>query len=246
MRKKGIMKEQVKIFFKGEISKRTLTYRLLPFTIGGFSVFLIIARVLFPHDLAYPYSWTTSTISRLGIPHQNPIGWFFFCAAFIWLGVFFLPLVSYMYSRFSNINKLGAKLMAILILASCISDILLGAIPNISPKFFRIMHGLNAVIAFQGILLMALLSFILMVYHEKRGKSTFSRRYLLVYLITLLYGITCSLLVLIFMEQNIEGYYTYVPGTPILASSPFWEWQGFIILLCLMTILCFIVPEKIE
>lgn len=238
--------EKIKIIYQGEFSKKTLTHRLLPFTTGGFSVFLIIARILFPYDSSYPYSWTTSMISRLGIPNQSPIGVIFFSAAFIWLGVFLLPLVPYVYKRFSKINERGAKILAIFMLAPCISDILLGVIPNFTPTIFRLIHGLNAVIAFQGILLMSLLSLIIMRYHQKQGNNIYSRKLMYVYLIIFIYDTTCSLLVLIFMEQSPEGYYMYVPGTPLLASSPFWEWQGFISLLCLITTLCFIVPEKID
>ena len=238
--------EKIKTFFRGEISKKSLTHRLLPLTIGGFSVFLIIARILFPYDPAYPYSWTTSMISRLGIPHQNPIGWLFFSAAFIWLGVFSLPLVPYMYKRFSRISEGGAKILAIIMIGPFISDILLGAIPNFLPSVFRAIHGLNAVIAFQGVLLMAFLSLLLMLYRNKQGIAVFSRKLVLIYGIILIYGFLCSILVLVFMEKSPEGYYSYIPGTPLFASAPVWEWQGFISLLSLIVILCFIVPEDIQ
>ena len=238
--------EKLKTFFRGEFSKKNLTHQLLPLTIGGFCVFLIIARILFPYDPTYPYFWTTSMISRLGIPHQNPVGWIFFSAAFIWLGVLSLPLVSYTYKRFSKINEKGAKIVAIFMIAPFISNILLGLIPNYLPKIFRQIHGLNAVIAFQGMLLMALLTVILMLYHRKQGSNVFSRSLLLIYLIIIIYGFICSLLVLVFMEQSPEGYYMFIPGTPIYASAPFWEWQGFVSLLFLIVTLCFIVPEKID
>ena len=149
--------EKIRTFFRGEFSKKTLTYRLLPLITGGFCVFLLIARILFPYDPAYPFSWTTSMISRLGIPHQNPMGWLFFSAAFIWLGILSLPLVPYMYKRFSRINEKGAKILLIFMLGPFISEILLGLIPNYVPRLFRLIHGLNAVIVFQGILLMSLI-----------------------------------------------------------------------------------------
>lgn len=185
-------------------------------------------------------------ISRLGIPHQNPVGWIFFSIAFIWLGVFSLPLVPYTYKRYSQIHERGAKIIAIFMIGPFISDILLGLIPNFLPKIFRSIHGLNAVIAFQGVLLVAFLSLILMLYHHKQGSTAFSRKLMLIYAIILIYGFICSILVLVFMEQSPEGYYMYIPGTPIYASAPFWEWQGFISLLGLIITLCFIVPEKIE
>ncbi len=238
--------DKIKTFFQGEFSKKTLIYRLLPLTIGGFSVFLIIARVLFPYDPIYPYSWTTSMISRLGIPHQNPIGWFFFSAAFIWLGVFLLPLVPYIYKRFSQIHEKGAKIIVIFMVAPWISNILIGAIPNFLPIIFRFIHAFNALIAFQGISLLAFLSLILMLYHQKQGANVYSKKLMLTYTIILIYGIVCSLLVIVFMEQNTDGYYMYIPNTPFYASSPFWEWQGFISLLCLIITLCFIVPEDFQ
>ena len=238
--------EKIKLFFLGEFSKKTLTHQLLPLAIGGFSIFLIIARISFPYNPSYPYTWTTSMISRLGIPHQNPIGWIFFSAAFIWLGIFSLPLVPYMYKRFSRINKRGAKILAIIMIGPFISDILLGAIPNFLPKIFRAIHGLNAVIAFQGVLLMAFISLILMLYGNKQGTVVFSKKLVLIYGVILIYGLLCSILVLVFMEQTPEGYYSYIPGTPLFASAPFWEWQGFISLLSLIITLCFIVPEDIQ
>ena len=238
--------EKIKTIFRGELSKRALTHQLIPLTIGGFSLFLIIARILFPYDPAYPYYWTTSMISRMGIPHQSPIGWIFFSAAFIWLGVFLLPLVPYTYKRFSKINEKWAKIIAIFMIGPFICNILIGAIPNFLPKIFRIIHALNGVVAFQGIFLMAFLSLIFILYHQKQGSNVFSRKLMLINGIILIYGFICSLLVLVFMEQNPDGYFMYVPGTPLLASAPFWEWQGFVSLLCLIVTLSFIIPEKID
>ena len=150
-----------------------------------------------------------------------------------------------MYKRFSKIYERVAKILAIFMLGPFISNILLGVIPNYKPQIYRTINGLNAVVIFHGILLMALISLILMLYYNRQGNLGFSKNLVLIYGILLIYGFICSLLVLVFREEGPEGYYMYIPGTPIYASAPFWEWQGFIALLGLIVTLCFIVPEKI-
>ncbi|MCP4760518.1 MAG: hypothetical protein GY870_01975, partial [archaeon] len=96
----------LKTLIQGKFSKKFLTHRLMAFGIGSLIILLLISRLLYPQVDDYPYNWMTSMISRLGWPDgygANTIGWYFFSAAFIVLGLICIPFIPYTYRRFSKI-----------------------------------------------------------------------------------------------------------------------------------------------
>jgi hypothetical protein len=234
--------EKIKDYFQGKYSKRSLTRLYLPLAVSLYALFIIMARLLFPYIEDYPYSWTTSMISRLGWPHVNTIGWIFFSLAYLSLGIFYLALISYMYKRFSALHKFAAKLIALSMLMSSIGMIMVGAIPNYPPNIFGLFHMLSAMLSMFGLYGMALFSAIIMI----KESSLFSKNLLLFFVIIMAYIFICAVIMSFGNPSTEERYYVHNPSTPLLLSRPLWEWQIMIASICLISILCFIVPASIE
>ncbi len=240
---------KLKEIFQGMISKKSLTYYYVPFIIGTFLFFLFMARLLYPYIPIYPYNWTTSMISRLGWPEENPIGFIFFSLGFISLGILTLPIIQYIYKKYSKINKFDAKLIAFLFFTYSIGSILIGLIPNFyEPSIFKLIHLINAGFIFLGFFLMSFFSAILMLKNNlSEGKTiTFSKILLVIYLSFLIYCLICGLLWVILAPTNRTGRFIPNPITPFYLSSPFYEWQAFMTIFCLLTVQCFIIPEELE
>ena len=240
---------------RGNFSRKELTHYLAPAVLGLFFFFLLMARLLYPYVPSYPYQWTTSTISRLGSPEGNPIGWIFFSLAMIELGLMSIPLAPYMYKKYSKIIWFAilAKLIVFFSLAMSVGLILLGAIPSFgSPAIFRILHGVNAVLAFGGGALMSLIAFFLITIHhffKKQKVYQFSGKLITLYIVTgivtvisfVMLGISISLI-----GVGLGDPYVHDPSTPLFLSMPFWEWLSFLFLLSNIVLPCYIFPEEKE
>ena len=96
---------------------------------------------------------------------------------------------------------------------------------------------------------MVIVSAFLMIKDIKsRGKenSAFSKKLLFLFLIVLAYLIFAVVMMAI-SRSGLDGrYYIHDPSTPLLLSRPFWEWQIMMIDMVLVSILCFIIPDKIK
>ncbi|NVM02688.1 MAG: DUF998 domain-containing protein [Candidatus Helarchaeota archaeon] len=241
--------EKLKEVFQGMLSKKSLTHYYLPFMIGSFLFFLLIARLLYPYIPIYPYNWTTSMISRLGWPEENPIGFVFFSLSFILLGILTLPIVQYLYRKYSKINEFYAKLIVFFFFAYSIASILIGLIPNFyEPNIFKLIHVINAGFIFLGFFLMSFFSAILMLKNVlSKGKAaTFSKKLLVIYISILIYCLICGLLWVILAPTNRSGRFFPNPITPFYFSAPFYEWQAFMAFSFLLPIQCIILPDELE
>ncbi|MFX1450508.1 MAG: hypothetical protein ACFFCM_06685 [Promethearchaeota archaeon] len=239
--------EKLKEVFQGMLSKKNLTHYYLPLMIGSFLFFLLIARLFYPYIPIFPYNWTTSMISRLGWPEENPIGFVFFSLGFILYGILTLPIVQYVYRKYFKINGFYAKFIAFFFYAYSIASMLIGIIPNFyEPRIFKLIHGINAIIIFLGFFLMSFISATLMLKHNlSGGKITiFSKKLLIIYLSILIYCIICAFFLVTFAPNNRTGRFIPNPITPFYFSAPFYEWQAFMAIFCLLTIQCFIIPEE--
>jgi hypothetical protein len=222
---------------------------LIPLGIGIFYLFLGIARILFPYVPSYPYSWITSTISRLGWPEVNEVGWIFFSIAMVLLGTFSLPLVLYKYRRFSQLNRHLAKFIGLFMFGICISLILLGLIPNyLTPdKIFIIIHGINAIILIGGGSLMLIIEFIIILRAHFKKNAIYSHQLIILYLILGIYTFFCITMLFITAARigGLGGHYVYDPSTPLFLSMPMWEWQTMVMLLFMIAMPCYILPDKV-
>ena len=81
----------------GNLSKKQALFYLTVY-LSLYYLFVLISYLLF---IQYqPYSMTTRFISHLGMPGENPNGYFFFSLASVWNGLFFFPLNFYFYKMF--------------------------------------------------------------------------------------------------------------------------------------------------
>jgi len=214
--------------FRGDISQRTLTRYFVPAILGIFLFFLFLSYLLEPLNVSYPYDWTTSTISRLGWPHENVVGWIFFSLAFIFLGIFTLPLVSYYSRKFRSLNKRWARILSIMLFLTCIGLFLLGTIPNFNmDKIFFIIHMVNAFLSFIGLYTMSIIIGVLIIRNKTQG--IVSRKFVVTYAVLLVYGFLALILMVLVNPQKGIWYYVHDRATPLLLSIPFWEWQAFLI-----------------
>ena len=240
--------EKFKSLFKGNYTKRQLTHYYLPLGIGLHYLFLTIAWLFFPYIEEYPYNWTTSMISRLGKPQENPIGWIFFSAAFIPLGFLLIILIPYLYQRFSKLAKREAKIVRISLTFSSIGLIGIAAIPNFLPNIFGFFHMLNAVLIYIGMFLTVLITpRIIFLERKKNGKenSIFPNISIKVYFIFLTYFLICTVFLAIADKGTSDRYYLPNTSTILILSRPFWEWQAFFAAFCLLGTICFLLPENI-
>ena len=232
--------EKIKDFFHGKFSKKTLVYYYLPVVFGVFLFCLFLAWVFYPYDEAYPYDWTTSMISRLGWPIENPIGLIPFSIGMLSLGVFLIPVTFYTFERLYQLQEKAAKVVALFMFAHAIALIGIGAIPNFSELFFKLAHAINAVVIFFGVYIAGILTLIIIFI----DRSVFPSRLLYLYIIILIYGIATSILTAINLPGT-GGHYIHDPSTPLFMSPPFYEWQTFIAMLCVIYLQCIVIPEYI-
>ncbi|MHA1301895.1 MAG: hypothetical protein ACTSO9_20960, partial [Candidatus Helarchaeota archaeon] len=130
--------------------------------------------------------------------------------------------------------------------AYSIATLLIGIIPNFSnPPIFTIIHGINAIIIFLGFGLIALISAYTMLkeYRKERDNSIFSWNLLILYVLFLCYYLICFSLIVVFFQSGVSGRHIIEPSVPFYCSPPFYEWQAYMIIFCLITIQCLIFPE---
>lgn len=232
--------EKIKSILKGKFSKKTLTYYYLPLVFGVFLFCLFLAWIFYPYDEAYPYDWTTSMISRLGWPIENPIGLIPFSLGMLILGVFLIPVAYYTYERLSQLQEKLAIVILILMLAHAVALIGIGAIPNFPEVFFKLAHAINAGVIFTGVYIAGILTLMIIL----NNRANFSSKLLIIYIVVLIYGTTTAILTVINIPGT-GGHYIHDPSTPLLMSPPFYEWQTFIAMLCVIYLQCIIIPEFI-
>ena len=249
--------EELKDIFQGNITKKSLLYYYLPLMIGIYLLCLGIARSLFPYNIIEPYYWTTSMISRIGVPEENPIGFIIFSIGFIIEGIMYLPISIYLYKKFSKIDelprkfsktgKLPSKLIGLFLICYSISTFLIGAIPNFSfPPIFTVIHGINASVIFAGFGLMTLVSALTMLnnYLIEKG-AIFSRNLLILLIIFSVYYLISFLMILVGFYMTWNSIQILEPTLPFYYSAPFWEWQAYMLTFVILTIQCIILPEDI-
>ena len=188
-------------------------------------------------------------ISRLGWPHENPVGWIFTSAGSFIRALMFLIVAGYYREKFSSIHKPIAKLIYVLLIACSIAGFLLGAIPNFNTpdKIFMRIHAINAFILFPGLYLTSFFMAVLMAFSRKltRNRISLPRKVPIIYFIVLLYGATCMFLLLAF-AIGLEGQFIFDPLIPAILQPPVWEWQCFMAELFLLVVPAYVLPEKID
>lgn len=240
-------KKILKRIVAGQISKRNITHYLMSACIIAHFFFLFIAWLFFPENPVYPYEWTTSTISRLGWPHENTQGWIFFSLAEIVLGVSVIPLIPYYYKRYVPLFKKTAIVSTFFFTGASVGCILIGLIPNY-PALLNI-HSINAVLIFLGFNMLGILSAAMVTAHAKKDQSELlgKKRYLgILYLLSVIYLVLCSVMTISLTIGGAGEQYVFQPGTPLLLRAPFWEWQAFVMILLSTALLFVITPESIS
>ncbi|MHA1377494.1 MAG: DUF998 domain-containing protein [Candidatus Helarchaeota archaeon] len=240
---------ELKVIFQGKFSKKTLMHYYLPFLIIFPLLCLLVARLFYPYIPLYPYNWTTSMISRLGWPEENPTGFIFFSIGFIVEGIMLLPLSHYLYKKFLEVNEITAKIIRFLLIFYSVATLLIGLIPNYSkPPIFGIVHGINAIIIFFGFFLLSVISELTLLSEnqKKKEKSKFSRNLLIIYTIFLVYYSVCIFLIVLTFQFSIPGRSLLKSTIPFYMSPPFYEWQAYMLILSLLATKCQIFPEDIK
>lgn len=243
------LKENVKTIVKGDCSKKTMFRFYLPAITAVLIFTLFLSWIFYPENSSYPYDWTTSTISRLGWPEENPLGYMFFSIGMSMYGLLSLPLVPFYYKKYSKINDGQARNIAVLMIAYSTSILLIGAIPFYTePTIFLTIHAINALIIFIGFYIMTFLIIWMIIkesYLEKESKIQVSKPLFLLYIILALYGTTCLALAGACLPEGHSGHYYHDLSIPFYLSAPFYEWQTFICILLLAYIQVLLIPEEI-
>ncbi|MHA1147906.1 MAG: hypothetical protein ACTSR8_06640 [Promethearchaeota archaeon] len=183
-------------------------------------------------------------ISRLGWPHQNPIGLIFFSIGFSIYGIGSLFLIQYLYRNLSaNLNH-GSKLISILLCIGYIAIALIGLIPNYFDLLFILIHGINAIIIFFNFYIVALIISLILINNLNSENTHVNKKLSILYILITIYGFACTILLIYFLPKGQAGHYQQDPLLPIYFSPPFYEWQAFIAIIIIIYIFYVLLPEK--
>lgn len=141
-------KSKIKILFSGHFSKKYLTHFLGPLTIIAFTLFMAISCILYPN-----YDWLQMTISSLGDPISNPIGWIFWSIGLALTGIFTIPIISYLKLKLMDLGKIYTLIGTLLLYFAAIGLIGLGVIPQFPADIFSLIHVINASLTMGGMFL---------------------------------------------------------------------------------------------
>ncbi len=113
--------------------------------------FLGISRLLWPAD-SPQYCDMWETISGLGNIEENPIGFFFFQAAMVVVGVLVIPAALYLHPKLKTQHAVASLLGSLCMALGFVGFLLTGVIPDDTLPIDK-FHEITAGVGFGGILL---------------------------------------------------------------------------------------------
>ena len=188
-----------------------------------------ISWILYPKELNY--SIMTHTISYLGDFQKNPNGWIFLSLAFIFMSIFFIPLILYIHKRIYLISRMGSWIGTSLLIVGAVGGFLTALLPDdYGTDFFKDVslgkiHNIAALFAIFGFILGLFVYGILFfidywpIFNKNRERVYAYLSIFPVFLPFTLIGI--GTLITQIIRVRLGGEW---PGSGIL-SFPLWEWM---------------------
>ncbi|MHA1732474.1 MAG: hypothetical protein ACTSU5_11055 [Promethearchaeota archaeon] len=224
--------------FQGTLSRRSATVAFGPLHLGVILVALALAYLSYPPE--YEYGWTTSMISRLGWPDQNPVGLIFFSAGTAAYGFILLFAARRARLGLAWVSARGATLVQVLTIVVAVGWIGIGLVPNYSLPATMFVHAVNAFAIFGGSLLAGATSLTVlargMLGRERAagepGGRRSGRREVLVgaavaHAAAFFFMVVVLAILVDVTPPGLRGHYTGDPGIPVFSSPPFYEWLSF-------------------
>ncbi|MHA1749790.1 MAG: DUF998 domain-containing protein [Promethearchaeota archaeon] len=208
-------------FFMGNISKKILLEFFFPILLVAYVGLLIISRVLFPND----YMITSNTISDLGNPNLNPIGWLFFSLSFMQLSILLIPFYQYVYKKMRLISPHLSKVSLIFNFISSAGFVMLSLVPNTPDKIS--VHEIAAMLSFGGMIFAGLLYWVSLFKAIIRHNGNH---------IILLFGIIIITVSAIIVSELVDWNTLKIkeqnenPSAEWYQDIAFWEWLLFFIM----------------
>lgn len=135
-----------------DISRRVYLKVVFPVAITLIIVCLVIARLLWPAS-APPYLDAWETISGLGDMEDNLVGFVFFQAAMVVVGLLVLPTALYVHPHLAPYRKGAVGLGTLCMLVGAVGFLLTGFIPDGLVESVDKLHEITSGAGFGGILL---------------------------------------------------------------------------------------------
>lgn len=227
----------LKEILKGNFSKSFMIKRVLPMKFFIFIGLIITSIILFPE----PYLIISEYVSNLGNPIFNPLGWFLFSMAFIFLAMTFIPCVLYLHKKLEQIYKVVTKIGTIFNFIASIGMFMLALFPNLD--ILMIPHATAAILAFGGMVSGAICYWYVMI------KDTITRaiknKETLIIIILISIVLLLSTILIIGLLQIVD-LTIFINTTPIFLAAPFWEWMLLFSLTFHVLIIGLIVPKKVR
>ncbi len=239
---------QIFSIFLGNFQKVQLRkYILITFMI---TISLLgISWILYPKELNY--SIMTHTISYLGDYEKNPNGWIFFSIAFMFMSIFFIPLILYIQKRIFKISQVGSWIGTSFLLIGAVCGFTTALLPDVYGTDFikdislGKIHNIIAVIAIFGFILglfeYGILFFIdyWPIFNKNRERVYAYLSVFPVFLPFTIIGI--GTLITQIIRVRLGGEW---PGPGIL-SFPLWEWMLALTFFITIYGLALRLPQKI-
>jgi hypothetical protein len=222
----GLLFTTIGRFFEGNYPKRTLFQKIFPLAAALYFGLLFLAFYFFPAH----YSPFTNTISDLGNPILNPVGFGFFSAAFLYLAVIMIPFYQFIYKHLSKLNTVFARLAIATNVVASSGFITLAFFPNTSDTLA--IHLLAAFVSFGGTILGGLFYYVIIVIDAIRKKGT--RRLIVVA------GTGANVIIGITTTQLVNLPTFTINNTTML---PLWEWILFIAIAASVVLFFNAMPE---
>jgi len=223
----AVVKKTVSRYFEGAYPKKTMFQRMSPIIAGIYAGLLITSWLLFPGS----YSLITNTISDLGNHALNPLGSWFFSAAFFYLAFSLIPFYQFVYKRLVPIGRVLAKVALIANFVSFGGFIALAIFSNDVATLD--IHVPAAVASFGGLVVGGLIYWIIIV--KDAILKTGTRR------IIPIVGALANVVVGIAVFQLFD--FETFSAKPVTEFTPPWEWTMFFAIGASLIILFRSLPE---
>ncbi len=230
------------------VSRNTLIKIIGPVLIALILITLFIARLLHTTE-PVPFDDAWHTISGLGNMERNPVGFYFFQASMVLVGILMIPVAMYVHPRLTHFHENFTRLGSFFMVMGAIGFILTGLIPDGVIEINK-LHEITAGLGFGGVLFAALFYW----FPLKNAENNINQKVSM--LITLLWWIPLILTIITYgyAEFVIKDQFNlgwYGPSWREAGISPFfsfsvWERVLFGVMLAYLELLPIMIPEDIE
>jgi len=211
------------------ISKKTLQQYAGPIFILNFSFWMVLSWFFYPN-----YDWTSMSISQLGQPDENLIGWIFWSIGLSSTGLLQIPVVSFIKRSLLEVNKKMVRFGTFFLYLACLGAVGLGIIPQFSGQVFWILHIINSTLAFAGLYLgMWCLSIFLLKTDSNKFKALIPALFC--------FGTPIGFII----TQGIRIFLGLPHITPIvILNFPVWEWMLLYGIFGAFVSFIYLIPQK--